>query len=239
MLIRWATAAERKTLGYTDPSCGEFDVLAAIDRMSGSILGAVYFSREKKNIQDIFLPTGNPEAAKKLLLCAERQINPRGASFHYRYPKYALNCQEETCPCSDGKLFDDEWLTIAKMEYGFVRAERKAQGKLWGKCHIAANRHYIHLYELPPEELAGFMGDIQKAAKALHEVTGAVKINYEIHGNSAAHLHCHLFPRYLDDDFPGMGIDVTITEPSPYESEDEFAWFVESMREKLAPYNKI
>lgn len=238
MLIRWATSTERKMLGYTDPSCGEFDVLAAIDRISGSILGAVYFSRDKKNIQNILLPSSNPKVAEKLLMCAERQINPRGASFHYLYEKYFLQTQEEFCPCSDGKPFDDEWLTIVRMEYGFVRTERKAQGKLWGKCHICTNRHYVHLYDLPPKELAGFMADVQKAAKALHEVTEAVKINYEIHGNSGAHLHCHLFPRYLDDDFPGMGIDVTVTEPSPYESEDEFVWFVESMKEKLAPYQK-
>ena len=236
MLIRWANIDERKMLGYIDTSCGEFDVLVAIDRMSGDILGAVYFTREKKKIENIQLPSGNPLAAEKLLMCAERQVNPRGASFHYCYEKYALQTKEEFCPCSDGKPFDDEWLTIVKMKYGFLRAERKAQGKLWGKCHISSNAHHVHLYELSPDEIAGFMSDVQKAAKVLHEVTDAVKINYEIHGNSGAHLHCHLFPRYLDDEFPGMGIDVTVTEPSPYESEDEFIWFVESMKKKLVIY---
>ncbi|MGF7056944.1 hypothetical protein [Brassicibacter mesophilus] len=47
------------------------------------------------------------------------------------------------------------------------------------------------------------------------------------------HLHVHLFPRYLDDDFPSISIDYHKTEPSPYEDEGEFQWFVERMRNEL------
>lgn len=78
-----------------------------------------------------------------------------------------------------------------------------------------------------------FMRDVQKAARALHKVTGAVKINYEIHGNTVPHLHMHLFPRYLDDGFPGEPIEYSKIEPSTYESEEEFQWFVEQMRKEL------
>ncbi len=39
--------------------------------------------------------------------------------------------------------------------------------------------------------------------------------------------------RYLDDGFTSTSIDYHITEPSPYESEDEFEWFVEQMRKAL------
>ena len=77
------------------------------------------------------------------------------------------------------------------------------------------------------------MSDIQIAAKALRKVTGAIKINYEMHSNSVPHIHCHLFPRYLNDDFPGISIDYHLTEPSPYESEEEFKWFVEEMRNQI------
>ena len=92
---------------------------------------------------------------------------------------------------------------------------------------------YVNLYDMTKEDLLGFMEDIKKVAKALQEVTGAIKINYEIHGNTAPHLHCHLFPRYLDDDFPGQGINVKLIEPSPYESEEEFMWFFNKMQKKL------
>lgn len=47
------------------------------------------------------------------------------------------------------------------------------------------------------------------------------------------HLHVHLFPRYIDDDFPSAPIDYHVIEPSPYESEEEFLWFVNSMRDLL------
>ena len=84
------------------------------------------------------------------------------------------------------------------------------------------------------EDMANFMEDVQRVARALHKVTGAVKINYEIHGNSIPHLHVHLFPRYIDDDFPSAPIDYRILEPSPYESNEEFDWFVDSMRKLLS-----
>jgi hypothetical protein len=64
-------------------------------------------------------------------------------------------------------------------------------------------------------------------------VSGAVKINYELHANTLPHLRVHLFPRYMDDPFPGGAIDVSRTEPSPYRSRGEFDVFVARMREHL------
>ena len=86
---------------------------------------------------------------------------------------------------------------------------------------------------LPPGEMAGFMREVQIVGKALHKITGAVKINYEMHANSGPHIHIHLFPRYLDDDFPSAPIDYRITEPAPYESYEEYLWFVDQMRKEL------
>jgi diadenosine tetraphosphate (Ap4A) HIT family hydrolase len=59
------------------------------------------------------------------------------------------------------------------------------------------------------------------------------QLNYEMHANTGTHLHIHLFPRYLDDDFPSAPIDYRITEPAPYESYEEYLWFVEQMRKEL------
>ena len=94
-------------------------------------------------------------------------------------------------------------------------------------------RDYVNFEEIPFAYMAGFMADVQKTGKALRKISCAVKINYEIHSNSAPHIHCHLFPRYLDDDFPSAPIDYRVTEPSPYESEEEFLWFAGKMREEL------
>ena len=77
------------------------------------------------------------------------------------------------------------------------------------------------------------MNEVQRVGKALRKITGAEKINYEMHSNSGAHLHIHLFPCYLDDDFPGLPIQYSLTEPAPYESYEEYLWFIEQMRKVL------
>lgn len=44
---------------------------------------------------------------------------------------------------------------------------------------------------------------------------------------------CVLAPRYIDDEFPSELIDYRVTEPAPYESYDEYLWFIEQMRKEL------
>jgi len=51
------------------------------------------------------------------------------------------------------------------------------------------------------------MRDAQLTSRVLSDVTGAVKLNYEIHGNTLPHLHMHFFPRYRGDQFEGRAID--------------------------------
>ena len=51
------------------------------------------------------------------------------------------------------------------------------------------------------------MRDARKVSRAIACVTGAVKMNYEIHGNSIPHLHMHFFPRYRGDQFEGQPIN--------------------------------
>jgi diadenosine tetraphosphate (Ap4A) HIT family hydrolase len=58
-----------------------------------------------------------------------------------------------------------------------------------------------------------------------------VKINYEIHGNSAPHLHLHLYPRYMDDPFPDQAIDYT--HDRNWYAPGEFEEFVQKLREAI------
>lgn len=157
----------------------------------------------------------------------------RGGSFHYKYTDYDKYSKVENCPCCNDVPAPDSQVDIMELKYSFATAERKAQGRLFGKCHVLIKKHYVNFEDIPFDEMAGFMSEIQLVAKALRKVTGAVKINYEIHANSGPHIHCHLFPRYLDDDFPSAPIDYRVYEPSPYESDEEFNWFVEQMRIEL------
>jgi len=190
MLIRWATENEKIQNGYSNLDFGQFDVLVAVDRMTENIIGILGFSRQKNEIGDVKIYDLSKKQAikEKLLLCANRQCNPKGHSFHYRYPIYNKESDKKYCPCCNNEPQPDGLMDIAELEYSWFTAERVAQGRLFGKCHVLSKKHYVHLFDMTEDDLKGFMGDIHKAAKALQEVTGAVKINYEIHGNTGPHL---------------------------------------------------
>ena len=95
-----------------------------------------------------------------------------------------------------------------------------------------AKLHVIELYDFSDAELLAFMKEAQVTARVLKQVTDAVKINYEIHGNTVPHLHMHLFPRYVDNPFPGGPIDYRRVDPPVYQA-GEFVQFVQAMQTAL------
>ena len=157
----------------------------------------------------------------------------RGKSFHYRYPKFIREAQEEYCPVCNNEPAPDGQNDIEVSDIAWICGEYPGQGRLFGKMYVMPRKHVFHFEDMPEDDAAVFMNEVQRVGRALRKVTGAEKINYEMHSNTGAHLHIHLFPRFLDDDFPGMAIDILQREPAPYESYEEFLWFIERMREEL------
>lgn len=157
----------------------------------------------------------------------------RGASFHYRYPEVIKAANRKFCPVCNGEPAPDGHCEIIVNDKVGVYGEYPGQGRLFGKMYVMPRNHAFHFEDMTESEMLSFMSEVKRVGKALRKVTGAEKINYEMHSNSGAHLHIHLFPRYLDDDFPGAPIDFRVTEPAPYESYDEFLWFIEQMRKEL------
>ncbi|MDD3625904.1 MAG: hypothetical protein PHV06_01165 [bacterium] len=235
MLIRWATEKEREANGFDNDVYGPYDVLIAVDRMTKQCLGIAAFSREEKRVLkfDILDQTRKLVIEEKLRRCVNNQITQQGGSFHFRFPEYAIQVQPKFCPCCNNASMPEGNVDVAELPNSWVITSPLAQGKLFGKSVVVAKYHSEYFYDMPEREFIGYVKDVKRAAKALHKITEAVKINYEIHGNSSPHLHCHLYPRYLDDDFPSAPIDYRITEPSPYEGEQEFLWFVDKMRKEL------
>jgi len=160
----------------------------------------------------------------------------RPGSFHHNYANYIEWQDEKKCPiCVFGEKGPPDTIVIKELEYSRVETSMlAAQGLLWGKCVVISKKHYVELYEMLPQDLLGYMSDVQKTAWALKNVSGAVKINLEIHGNTKPHLHTHLFPRYLDDLYAGQSIDYSKISPVPYESKAEYDYFIEQMRKKLS-----
>lgn len=108
------------------------------------------------------------------------------------------------------------------------------EGPLRGYCVLVLKRHVVEPYELSPEEASAFMRDLQQVGRVVQEITGAVKMNYEIHGNTIPHLHLHIYPRYRGDPFEDQPIDPRRVRSSPYGA-GEFAAFAQALRSRLTP----
>jgi diadenosine tetraphosphate (Ap4A) HIT family hydrolase len=72
-----------------------------------------------------------------------------------------------------------------------------------GRCVVAYRGHVNELFELPEAELALYMKDVVRAAKAIKTAFAAAKINYGAYSDKLPHLHFHLVPKYQDG--PGFG----------------------------------
>ena len=111
-------------------------------------------------------------------------------------------CSGEACPiCRKGGPLD----VVAELEASWLTMQEHAAVR--GYACLVARTHAVDLHDLPPDEAAAFMRDAQRVSRVLAEATGAVKMNYEIHGNTLPHLHLHVFPRYPGDPFEGHPID--------------------------------
>lgn len=115
----------------------------------------------------------------------------------------------EGCPiCTDGGPTH----VIAELEVSWVAMGEETAG-LPGSCAMFFKRHAVELHDLTAEEGAAWMRDVQRLSRALKEATGAVKMNYEVHGNTIPHLHMHFFPRYPGDPFEGKPIEPRVAIP--------------------------
>jgi diadenosine tetraphosphate (Ap4A) HIT family hydrolase len=58
------------------------------------------------------------------------------------------------------------------------------------------------LHELPRDARSRFLEEMALVSEAVFRAFAPRKLNYELLGNSVAHLHWHIFPRYADDPNP-------------------------------------
>ena len=116
--------------------------------------------------------------------------------------RWASLVSGEACPiCVRGKPLD----IIAEMESSWITMVETAP--LRGYLCLVCKIHAVELHDLPEATSLSFIRDARCVSSALARATGAVKLNYEIHGNSLPHLHLHFFPRYPDDPFQGRPIN--------------------------------
>lgn len=68
-----------------------------------------------------------------------------------------------------------------------------------GYCLLLPDPVVPHLNALIGESRATFLRDMALAGDAILEVTGALRINYEMLGNLEPALHAHIIPRAADE----------------------------------------
>lgn len=140
-------------------------------------------------------------------------------------------CKEEDCPVCKDEPSPEEIVTILETDASWVEAHPNVALKR--TCYVLSKKHAVELFDLSDEDAFAFIKDVVQTARALKEVTGAIEINYEIHGNTIPHLHMHLFPRYEKNDrFENGPIDPRITDPHAYKR-DEFNQFIKDMKRLL------
>jgi diadenosine tetraphosphate (Ap4A) HIT family hydrolase len=120
---------------------------------------------------------------------------------------------------------------VAELATSFVTVDPAVAVR--GYCCVVARQHVVELHDLPTTVAAKFMQDLQAVSYAISEITGAVKLNYQIHGNTIPHLHVHVIPRYRGDELelPGKSL-ATLSQASW--SHGEFTQFAESLKIALA-----
>jgi len=101
-----------------------------------------------------------------------------------------------------------------------------------GYTLVIARRHATELYHLPEAESTAYFQDMLRVARAIDRALSPRKMNYELLGNTLAHLHWHLFPRYADDPNPTRATWEHAHAPTP-PAEAEGAKTIEAIRRHL------
>ncbi|MBJ6726982.1 HIT family protein [Geomesophilobacter sediminis] len=68
-----------------------------------------------------------------------------------------------------------------------------------GYCFVYTKEHVTELFHLDEATRNAVMAEVNAVAKALHGAFHPDKINYELLGNMAPHMHWHVLPRHSSD----------------------------------------
>jgi len=68
-----------------------------------------------------------------------------------------------------------------------------------GYCFVYTKNHVTELFHLDERTRNGVMAEVTAVAQALYNAFSPDKINYELLGNMAPHMHWHIVPRRSTD----------------------------------------
>jgi diadenosine tetraphosphate (Ap4A) HIT family hydrolase len=92
---------------------------------------------------------------------------------------------------------DDSDLRVIQLKQSFVTLNRDQFFP--GYVLLFTKKHVTELFHLTPRDRAELMDEVSRVAEALYTVFRPDKINYELLGNMAPHMHWHLAPRFASE----------------------------------------
>lgn len=96
--------------------------------------------------------------------------------------------------CRKDQRLHDLMIEIAPLQVSTLYLFKEQTHR--GRCVVAYRAHVNELFELPDAEVALFMQDVARAAKAIKRAFGPGKINYGAYSDKLPHLHFHVVPKY-------------------------------------------
>jgi diadenosine tetraphosphate (Ap4A) HIT family hydrolase len=97
------------------------------------------------------------------------------------------------CPIC-AKWQDEPLLRIVELEICYVSLNRDQFFP--GYVFVFTKRHVTELFHLDRTTREAMMEEVNSVAEALYSIYKPDKINYELLGNMAPHMHWHLIPRF-------------------------------------------
>src|SRR5947208_2699181 len=122
------------------------------------------------------------EKFRKAFPDADKYLDAIEATFPFLVPDPVIPAADEDLPASIAILAPDQYYR--------------------GYTLVVSKTHATELYHLDERESTQYFRDMLRVAAAVAAAFRPRKMNYEVLGNTVAHLHWHLFPRYDEDPNP-------------------------------------
>lgn len=75
-----------------------------------------------------------------------------------------------------------------------------------GWCVLVLKEHHEHLGDLTIARQTRVFAEVARAAAAIRQVFGPLRLNYECLGNQVPHIHWHVIPRHANDPTPRLPV---------------------------------
>lgn len=131
--------------------------------------------------------------------------------------------------CVEGDLVAKFGIKICELDTCKVYLFKEQSHR--GRVIAAHKKHVGDMTLLSAEERSLYFEDIAKISSALQKIFKPQKVNYGAYGDTGAHLHFHLVPKYTDE-FEWGGT-FQMNPDRVYLEDKEYAELVELIRNEL------